>query len=285
MRLAFIILLWLTTINLTTAANRRPHIRRSGKGSSGGQSHQPLGSLYPQHSLVHPFLDGIEIPNWEYGGATLVTDDYIRLTPDRQSRQGMLWNKVTFEPSAKEKYPDFEAIIQFKVHGQGVKFFGDGFAYWYTKDRMQPGPVFGNQDQFAGMGIFFDTYSNTNQGRQQYISVMLGDGTQHYDHDKDGGEAKIAGCSQRFRSVRPEDPNVFVRIVYEKQILRLYLDTNGEGFEECFVVRRVFLPRGYYFGLTAATGDLADNHDIFSLKVAEPSPMSGQDRLELVRRI
>jgi len=84
MRLAFIILLWLTTINLTTAANRRPHIRRSGKGSSGGQSHQPLGSLYPQHSLVHPFLDGIEIPNWEYGGATLVTDDYIRLTPDRQ---------------------------------------------------------------------------------------------------------------------------------------------------------------------------------------------------------
>jgi mannose-binding lectin 2 len=43
------------------------------------------------------------------------------------------------------------------------------------------------------MGIFFDTYSNVQQGHQQFISVMLGDGKTAYDHDRDGGEAKVAG--------------------------------------------------------------------------------------------
>lgn len=30
--------------------------------------------------------------------------------------------------------------VHFKIHGQGKKNLnGDGFAIWYTKDRMQPG--------------------------------------------------------------------------------------------------------------------------------------------------
>jgi hypothetical protein len=44
------------------------------------------------------------------------------------------------------------------------------------------------------MGIFFDTYSNVQQGHQQYASIMIGDGNQVYDHERDGGEAKIAGA-------------------------------------------------------------------------------------------
>ncbi len=35
-------------------------------------------------------------------------------------------------------------------------------------------------------------------------------------------------------------------------------------------MRRVRLPLGYYFGLSAATGDLADNHDIVSFKARAP---------------
>jgi mannose-binding lectin 2 len=36
------------------------------------------------------------------------------------------------------------------------------------------------------------------------------------------------------------------------------------------VVRKVRIPKGYYFGLSAATGDLADNHDVISFKVIDP---------------
>ena len=35
---------------------------------------------------------GMDIPYWEFGGASVVTNSYIRLTPDRQSKNGNLWN-------------------------------------------------------------------------------------------------------------------------------------------------------------------------------------------------
>lgn len=53
-------------------------------------------------------------------------------------------------------------MIEFKVHGSGKRLFGDGFAFWYARDRMVLGPVFGSKDHFVGLSIFFDTYSNHN---------------------------------------------------------------------------------------------------------------------------
>lgn len=79
--------------------------------------------------------------------------------------------------------------VHFKIHGQGKKNLnGDGLAIWYSKERMQkgecwsktylrrkafqwvflntfclysfPGPVFGNMDNFTGLGVFVDTYPN-----------------------------------------------------------------------------------------------------------------------------
>ena len=36
----------------------------------------------------------MDIPFWEFGGTSVVTSSYVRLTPDRQSKQGNLWNAV-----------------------------------------------------------------------------------------------------------------------------------------------------------------------------------------------
>lgn len=52
--------------------------------------------------------------------------------------------------------------IQFKVHGNGRDLYGDGLAIWYAKERMEPGPVFGNKDFFQGLAVILDTYSNHN---------------------------------------------------------------------------------------------------------------------------
>lgn len=57
---------------------------------------------------------------------------------------------------------NWEVHVGFKVHGKGNELFGDGFAIWYTKDRMQTGPVFGSKDHFSGLAIILDTYSNHN---------------------------------------------------------------------------------------------------------------------------
>jgi hypothetical protein len=55
---------------------------------------------------------------------------------------------------------------------------------------------------------------------------------------------------------------------YFLQTLTVLVDAkNRNEWETCFVAPDVDLPAGYYFGVSAATGDLADNHDVISLQV------------------
>lgn len=35
---------------------------------------------------------GMDIPFWTFGGSTVISSNYVRLTPDRQSKKGSLWN-------------------------------------------------------------------------------------------------------------------------------------------------------------------------------------------------
>lgn len=36
----------------------------------------------------------MSIPYWDFTGSTIVTNNYVRLTPDLQSKQGAIWNAV-----------------------------------------------------------------------------------------------------------------------------------------------------------------------------------------------
>eukprot|EP00041_Stephanoeca_diplocostata_P009070 m.137986 g.137986 ORF g.137986 m.137986 type:complete len:330 (-) comp17591_c0_seq1:133-1122(-) len=241
--------------------------------------HDPENYVYSQHSFSHPYTeDGFRIPHWDYQGDTAVMDKVIRLTPDRQSRKGNLWNTVPWNPATPDA--DFEIHLDFHVNGQGTSLYGDGFAVWYTAGIRPLGNVFGSDDKWIGMGVMFDTYSNMKGGHSQYISVILGDGETAYEHDKDGGDAKIAGCAVDFRGKRME-----ARIVYAGNMLRMYTAQLDSPWEECFVVRKVRLNKGYHFGISAATGDLADNHDIHSFKVSDPQPMSPEELADLMQRI
>nr|CAG4645582.1 EOG090X07L3 [Lynceus sp. MCZ IZ 141354] len=226
-----------------------------------------------EHSLVRPYQgSGITMPFWDFLGHVMVTSSYVRLTPDLQSRQGALWNTAP----VKSKY--WELQVQFRVTGKGKELFGDGLAIWYTKDRMEAGPVFGSKDYFHGLGIILDTYSNHNgqhNHEHPFISAMIDNGTLHYDHDKDGTHTQLAGCTAKFRNV---DHDTYVSIRYEKDVLTVSTDIeNRMAWKECFSVAGVKLPTGYYLGVSAATGDLSDNHDVIALKMYE---LEAEDPLE-----
>ncbi|XP_053407224.1 vesicular integral-membrane protein VIP36-like [Mercenaria mercenaria] len=207
---------------------------------------------------------GMNIPLWDFVGTTMVTSNYIRLTPDRQSSQGAIWNSVPC------RVRNWELHVHFKVHGQGKSLFGDGFAIWYARDRNQLGPVFGSKDYFVGLAVIADTYSNHNgphNHQHPYISAMVNNGTLHYDHDLDGTHTELAGCTSLFRNA---DQDTYLAIRYEGNTLKVSMDVDGkDGWTECFKVEGVRLPVGYYFGASAATGELADNHDIISMKLYE----------------
>ncbi|ODM91459.1 VIP36-like protein [Orchesella cincta] len=221
--------------------------------------------LKREHSLSKPYQGaGWQIPNWDFQGSTIVTNQYIRLTPDSRSQQGSLWN------AAPIRMHNWEVQLQIKVHGRGKDLFGDGMVFWYARDRMIPGPIFGSKDYFMGMAVFVDTYSNHNgphNHQHPYVSAMINNGTMHYDHDRDGTHTQIAGCEAKLRNI---DQDAWLAIRYENEVLTVSTDFLGKNaWAPCLKVEGVKLPTGYYFGLSAATGDLSDNHDVITVKTYE----------------
>lgn len=119
-----------------------------------------------------------------------------------------------------------------------------------------------------------DTYSNHNGPHTHahpYISAMVSDGSLHYDHDKDGTHTQLGGehtgCEAKFRN---KDHETQVLIRYVGDTISIFTDISGKyEWKLCFSVNNVQLPTGYYFGISAATGDLSDNHDVISVKMFE----------------
>ncbi|XP_018411298.1 PREDICTED: VIP36-like protein isoform X2 [Nanorana parkeri] len=229
--------------------------------------------LKREHSLSKPYqgVGSSASSLWDLSGNVLVTPQYVRLTPDQQSKQGAIWNRLPCY------LRDWELQVHFKIHGQGKKNLnGDGFAIWYTKERMQQGPVFGSKDNFFGLGIFVDTYPNEEKqhekrytpGNQRvfpYVSAMVSNGSLTYDHSRDGRPTELGGCTAMVRNLNHD---TFLVIRYVKRRLTVMLDIDGkQEWRDCLDVPGVRLPRGYYFGSSAVTGDLSDNHDVISLKL------------------
>ncbi|KAK6186268.1 hypothetical protein SNE40_008338 [Patella caerulea] len=221
--------------------------------------------LRREHTLTKPYQgSGMSVPLWDFVGNTLVTNSHIRLTSDHQSIRGAIWNNVPCYVR------NWELHVNFKVHGSGKTLFGDGFAIWYINQRMKMGDVFGNADKFVGLGIFLDTYSNHNgphNHQHPYVSAMVNNGSLTYDHDDDGTHTQLAGCEAQFRN-KNYDTHIAIRYTQNELKVSLDIDNKNE-WKECFTVKDVLLPVGYYFGVSAATGDLADNHDIISVKFYE----------------
>jgi len=138
---------------------------------------------------------------------------------------------------------------------------------WLTKQRQQEGPVFGNQDKFEGLGIFFDTYKNNRPGVVfPYVMAMIGDGKTSYEKDNDGKNQEFAGCSAR--GIRAATVPTKMRLSYfQDKNLKLELQYKNEGeWTLCFETDTPpNIPQVAYLGFTAETGELSDNHDIISV--------------------
>lgn len=156
--------------------------------------------------------------------------------------------------------------VEFKIHGNG-NLHGDGLAMWLTKQRAQPGPVFGHADKFEGLGIFFDTYKNNRPGTVfPYVMAMVGDGTKPYDKANDGKDNEYMGCSAR--GIRGATSPTKARLSYfQDKSMKLELMYKQEDqWELCFQTNEPpTIPSVAYLGFSAETGELSDNHDIINV--------------------
>lgn len=112
--------------------------------------------------------------------------------------------------------------------------------------------------------------------------AMVNDGSKQFDHSqygiwiicfnfyiylffycRDGSTQQLAGCLRDFRN-KPFPTRA--KIEYYDNVLTVLfhngMTNNEQDYEVCLRAENVVLPKNGYFGLSAATGGLADDHDV-----------------------
>ncbi|XP_072108375.1 protein ERGIC-53 isoform X1 [Mobula birostris] len=205
--------------------------------------------------LVHS--DGT-IPFWTHAGNAIPSADQVRITPSLKSQKGSVWTR------SKLSFENWEIEVTFRVTGRG-RVGADGLAIWYTAGQGLDGPVFGAADSWNGLGIFFDSFDNDGKKNNPVILVVGNNGNQLYDHQNDGATQALGSCLRDFRN-KPYP--VRARIIYYRKILTVMIHNgftpNNDDYELCARIENLSLPSEGYFGISAATGALADDHDVLS---------------------
>ncbi|XP_067871245.1 protein ERGIC-53-like [Heterodontus francisci] len=224
----------------------------------------------------HLVLQDSTIPFWTHYGSALPSSERIRVVPSMRSQSGSVWtkNNVAFE--------NWEVEVAFRISGRN-RIGADGLAIWYTRERGPTGPVFGAVDHWDGVGIIFDTFDNDGRRNNPAILVVGNDGQLTYDHMNDGATQSLGSC---FRDYRNNYHPIRVRIRYYQKTLQVYLNVGvtdfDENYEFCTEVRNMNLPSSGYFGVSAATGGVADDHDVLSFlafSLTEPGTMDPSNQI------
>lgn len=208
--------------------------------------------------------------DWQHGGTTVVNSHFIRLTIDRQSKRGWIWNtnKINME--------EFSIIFTFRISGSSEKLFGDGVGLWITNvPSYTEGDLHAFSRKYTGVGIIFDTFYNTeNKGGHKDVTVLVNNGQK-------GGvdmlqDETVLGCDipslryyEKSAKFNPSKSMSRAKVQYKLGKLTVKVDASNSGtWTDCYTTN-VQLPKGWTnaatLGVTASTGTLADNHDVIGL--------------------
>ncbi|KAM6149569.1 protein ERGIC-53-like [Erethizon dorsatum] len=229
---------------------------------------------------------GAGIPFWSHHGDAIPGLEEVRLAPSLRNHSGAVWSRALVH------FPAWEVETQMRVTGPGRRGTR-GMVIWYTQDRGLVGSVPGWLASRDSVGIFFDSSTKDAQNSPT-ISVLAGDGHSPHEQLGNGGSRVLGSCHWDFRN----RPHPFrARITYWRQRLRVSLSsgfTPSDPEEVCVDVGPLLLtPRGY-FGVSAATGTLADDHDVLSFLTfslsepgpeAPPGPFLETEQLHLARQL
>lgn len=117
--------------------------------------HRVQGNIINRISFDKPFeaisADGTRRinSNWEAGGTSLMNRHFVRLTPDRQRREGNIWSTELLNE------PEFSIILTFRISGQASRLYGDALALWVTTEpKFAHGYNHGFKEKYTGALLF-----------------------------------------------------------------------------------------------------------------------------------
>ncbi|KAF9577153.1 hypothetical protein BGW38_007824, partial [Lunasporangiospora selenospora] len=193
--------------------------------------------------------------------------DFVRLTPSVPGLRGSVWR------SSANEYKEWEVEFSFKTFGQNSNNGGRGLAFWYTQEKAVEGPIFGNKDQWKGLGVFMDTSDPANHRTSSVIYGIMNDGSMKFPANPTSSAGSFGGCMRDFKSTPFP---VVVRVSYIGKTLKVSADTHSRGKKmvACFEHKDIELPIGHYFGVSALAAETGtpDDHDVHSFEVYEVNP-------------
>ncbi|KAM7337516.1 hypothetical protein ACRRTK_003635 [Alexandromys fortis] len=236
---------------------------------SAERSHPPQRRFEYKLSFKGPRLavPGTGIPFWSHHGDAIPGLEEVRLAPSMKNRSGAVWSKISVS------FPDWEVEMQMRVTGPG-RWGALGMAMWYIQDKGQVGSVPEGLVSWDGIKIFFDSSANDIQNSPA-IRVLTSDGHGLQEQFGDGTARELGSCQRNFRNWPYP---IRARITYWRQRLQVSLSgglTPNNPEELCVNVESLFLGPGGFFGVSAATSTLADDHDVLSFltfSLREPGP-------------
>lgn len=225
---------------------------------------QHRGEVSPMHSLEAPFVH-VEwfleegIPHWEIGADAVATAEFLRLTPNLPSRWGYAWNTVPNE------HAWWEATLIFNIRSKSSPG-ADGMGLWYV-ERPHKGPrqgtVMGMAANFHGLGIVLDSYDNDGNRDNPGIAVLasLEAEPRTWDNEADFARTASLRCQYDFRR-SSSGANELIVTYHENRLTVKVRQVQSRLETNCGEVANVVLPKGWFFGMTAVTGGVSDNHDV-----------------------
>lgn len=215
--------------------------------------------IVPELSFGHNVritTEGGSIPNWLGSSANhnlqILSDRAILTPPVPGNAKGALWTEKSIDSET------WIADVEFRASGQDT---GSGsLNFWFVKDKT---PIFLDNvysvGNFDGLVIVIDQYGNTG-GK---IRGFLNDASQNFRTHSNLESLAFGHCDYKYRNLgRPSKLKVT-----SQNGLTVSIDG-----KECFSSSKISLPSGYYFGITAATGEQPDSFEVNKFIVTSSIP-------------
>ncbi|EME42026.1 hypothetical protein DOTSEDRAFT_174816 [Dothistroma septosporum NZE10] len=200
---------------------------------------------FGKNGVISP--SGSGIPGWQASSVNhqvqMLSDRVILTPPVPGNAKGSLWADTAASTG------DWSASLDFRASGQET---GSGnLQVWYAgyKEAIGTNSIY-NVGNFDGLVIVVDQYGNTG-GK---VRGFLNDGTQDFNRHPNVESLAFGQCDYHYRNLG----RLSKLTIRNNNGLTVLLDG-----QECFSSNKVSLPSGYFFGITASTGE--QNPDSFEI--------------------